>query len=111
MMPRERTELLGQEYLHTLPGNSLDLNPMENLREIVNTQLTEAKSCSSVEQMTAMTKSTWANILLSALCNLVSGLSQRMYVEVLNVFRRAHWVVISNTERCWYVDICDRGAF
>ena len=20
-------------------------------------------------------------------------------------------VVISNTERCWYVDICDRGAF
>ena len=63
----------------TLPGNSLSLNPIENLRGIVKTQLTEAESCSSVEQLTAMTNSTWANILLSALRNLVSGLSQRTW--------------------------------
>ena len=63
----------------TLSGNSLSLNPIEKLRGIVKTQLTEAESCSSVEQLTAMTNSTWANILLSALRNLVSGLSLRSW--------------------------------
>ena len=75
MMPRERTELLGQD---TLPGNSLGLNPIENLLGIVKTQLNEAESCSSVEQLTAMTKSTWASILLSALRCLASADLKKM---------------------------------
>ena len=68
---KEATDDLKKEFNET---NSLGLNQIENLQGIMKTQLNEAESCSSVEQLTAMTKSTWASILLSVLRSLASGL-------------------------------------
>ena len=55
------------------PGNSLDLNPIENLWSIL-----QDKSSTNLQQLSAILKVAWANINPSILENLVAGMPARI---------------------------------
>lgn len=60
------------------PGNSPDLNPIENLWSIMKAELSENDPCSSIEELTALVKSAWAKIKPSTLHNLVGSMPKRV---------------------------------
>ena len=60
----------------TWPGNSPDLNPIENLWGILKAELAKAEPCSNVKELTVLLKSAWAMIKPATLQNLVTGMPQ-----------------------------------
>ena len=60
------------------PGNSPDLNPIENLWSILQEKLNDMKSSTNLQQLSANLKVAWANINPSILENLVAGMPARI---------------------------------
>ena len=75
MVPRECGGLLGQK---DIPGNSPDLNSIENHWKILKAELAKAEPCSSLQQLTAPLNSAWANIKTATLHNLVADMPQHV---------------------------------
>ena len=60
------------------PGDSPDLNPIENLRAIVQQEVNEQTPATSTAQLEAQVKTAWCRIKPSVLESLVAGMPQRM---------------------------------
>ena len=56
------------------PGNSPDLNPIENLWSILQDKLNEMKPSTNLKQLAENLKSSWRDINPSILDNLVAGM-------------------------------------
>ena len=60
------------------PGNSPDLNPLENLWEILQQELDNSEPCTTVGQLTESLQSAWANIPRDMLERLVASMPSRV---------------------------------
>ena len=66
------------------PGNSPDLNPIENLWAILQEKVNELPPATSVEQLTRQLKEAWAGISPTVLHNLTAGMPERMRECIAN---------------------------
>ena len=64
------------------PGNSPDLNPIENLWSILKARLDEMGQVSTVELLIQNLKLAWQTIEPSILLNLVEGMPNRMKLVI-----------------------------
>ena len=64
------------------PGNSPDLNPIENLWSILKARLDEMGQVSTVELLIENLKLAWQSIEPSILLNLVEGMPNRMKLVI-----------------------------
>ena len=60
------------------PGNSPDLNPIENLWSILKQRLDELPQSNNLENLKKSLKMAWSNIDPSCLENLVAGMPNRI---------------------------------
>lgn len=60
------------------PGNSPDLNPIENIWSIMQQMLDQEKPATSISGLVKQIKRAWASIRPSVLANLVAGVPNRM---------------------------------
>ena len=60
------------------PGNSPDLNPIENAWAIMQARIFEKNPPKTVEMLKKCIKQEWKNLKSETLENLVSGVSQRL---------------------------------
>jgi len=64
------------------PGNSPDLNPIENLWQILKEEVKKMKHATSREQLIQEVKNAWANLDPGILKNLASSMPQRMQMVI-----------------------------
>ena len=74
---RDRFEFVSNDYIKDWPGNSPDLNPIENLWSIIKTKLHE-RDCSTVPLLTDAIQDIWNNFDPQILRNLAASLPKRL---------------------------------